>query len=72
MSQSHAQTHLRKLISQGGLYQKLEEPPSVRENNQIEIKLMILDQPSKTNHTLKIRLLLELTSVPVTEAIQTS
>jgi len=70
--QSHAQTHLRKPISQGGLYQRLEEQLLVKENNQIEIKLMTPDQRSKTNHIQKIRLPLELTLVLVIEAIQTN
>jgi len=72
MYQNPAQTLQRKLISHGGLYQRLEEQLLVKENNQIEIKPMTPVQPSKTNHILKIRLLPELISGPATEAIQTS
>jgi hypothetical protein len=67
MFQNHAQTHLRKLISHVGLYQRLVEPLLVRKNNPIEIKPMTLDQHFKINHIQKIKLLLELISDQVIE-----
>ena len=66
---SHAQTHLKNKISQGGLYQRLEEQLLAREKYQIEIRHMTLDQHFKTNHIHIIKQLPELISDQVIEHI---